>query len=105
MITARGWWLLSVVIGLLVVAVWARLTVLGLVTLTLLIWFLTSLLLFHVRLRLQQGKLILKREVHDERGPVQSLWQERTFTVKVALHNEGLLPTLYLRLVDRVPFG
>jgi uncharacterized protein (DUF58 family) len=105
MITARGWWFLLVVVGLLSVSVCAGLPVLGVVTLTLLVWFLASLLLFQVRLRLQHGQLVLEREVRDERGPVQSLWQEMSFVVQVQLHNDGVLPTLYLRLVDRVPFG
>jgi uncharacterized protein (DUF58 family) len=105
MITARGWWFLLAVLVLLAVGVCAGLPALALVTLTLLIWFLSALLRFHFRLRLLNGKLRIGREIRDERGPVESLWDQRTFLVQAELHNESLLPTLYLRLTDRLPFG
>lgn len=105
MLTWRGWSFLSVVVILLTLTVWTNTPALALVCLALLIWFLGSLFLFHLRIRLLTGRLEVCRQVHDERGPVQSLWAERTFTVHVELRSKSLLGLTYARAADRVPFG
>lgn len=105
MLTARGWWFLVVVLGLLLLALWANTPVVALVCLTLLSWFLALWLLFAVRLRLLAAGLRVEREVLDERGPVESLWTGRTFRVRTRLCLDGALPSPYLRASERVPFG
>ncbi|MCI0463771.1 MAG: DUF58 domain-containing protein [Gemmataceae bacterium] len=105
MLTARGWWFLVVVLGLLLLALWTNTPPLALVCLTLLSWFLGGWLLFAVRLRLLHGRLRVEREILDERGPVDALWAGRTFRVRTRLCLDGSLPSPYLRAADRIPFG
>src|SRR4051794_10099783 len=105
MLTARGWWFLVVVLGLLLLALWTNTPPVVLVCLSLLVWFLGLWLLFVVRLRLLAPRLRVERELHDERGPVESLWAGRPFRVRTRLCLDGALPSPYLRAAERVPFG
>src|SRR5436190_1903549 len=101
MITARGWWLL-VTVGVLLAAGMAggvpNVPWLGggigsvgsypipsvmLIALAVLAWFLGSLLLFAVRLRLLHGRLSVVRQLYDDQGPVPSLWAEHTYRVRL----------------------
>src|SRR5262245_19427300 len=105
MLTPRGWWFLLTVLTLLLQTVWTGTAAVVIVCLTLLVWFLSAWLLFAVRLRLLHGRLRVEREVHDERGPVESLWAGRSFLVRVRLCSDAVLPSPYLRAADRVPFS
>src|SRR5439155_10991129 len=114
MLTSRGWWFLIVVLSLLAVAVLdttpgrgasgGHWILIGL-TLTLLLWFLGEWLLFALRVSLAVPALRIRREVRDDRGPVDTLWAGRSFAVHVHLRlpHWGSLP--YLKLTDHVPFG
>src|SRR5437868_5847709 len=102
MLTSRGWWFLLIVLGLLALALLANPTYSGdvqrhdlalkranvglaLLALTLGIWFVCQWVLFAVRAQVFLRRLEVRRQVHDERGPVDSLWAGRFFRVEVEL--------------------
>jgi uncharacterized protein (DUF58 family) len=105
MLTSRGLWFLVIVLVLLVLGLLGHQATLPVVALTLLLWFLGEGLLFAVRARLVAPRLVLERELLDERGPVKTLWAGRTFEVRVRLrlnHGPGLP---HVAVADWVPFG
>src|SRR5438477_10004170 len=92
MLTSRAWWFLIIVASLFTLGAFdeqpghgGRGThwTLVLVSLTLLLWFLSEWLLFAVRVRLVLPGLRARREVHDGRGPVDTLCAGRCFRVRV----------------------
>jgi uncharacterized protein (DUF58 family) len=103
MLTARGWWFAIVVLALLALALFREQPVVLVLALTLLLWFAWEALLFAIRVRLVVRDLRVRRELRDERGPVDNLWAGRTFRVRAELHLPGPLDLPYLRLADRVP--
>src|SRR5947209_6471946 len=105
MITPRGFGFLFIVLLLLALSLWINLPAIALLCLTLLVWFLGTWVVFAAQVRLHLGRLRFTREVRDERGAVESLWAGRTFSVRIAVATDGLVPTPYLRATDRVPFG
>jgi uncharacterized protein (DUF58 family) len=105
MLTPRGLGFLVFVLALLAFTLWSSTHAIALLCLTVLAWFIGAWLVFAVRVRLVLGRLYCTRVLHDDRGPVESLWAGRTFGVRVAVHTDGLLPTPYLRASDRVPGG
>src|SRR6266436_8747789 len=105
MLTSRGWWFLVFVLVLLGLGLRFDIATLALLGLTLLAWFLWEWLLFALRARLVVRNLSVQREVHDERGPVDSLWAGHTFQVRVRLELDSLLPLSYTRVADRLPAG
>jgi uncharacterized protein (DUF58 family) len=102
MLTARAWWFLVSATLLAFTGIVARLPALSLTGLALLVWFGWEWLLFLGRL---QGSLRVEREVHDERGPVTTLWAGQTFAVRVRLCCEGWLSWPHAAAADLVPFG
>jgi len=104
MLTSRGWLFAIFVVFLLVIAVGTHQPALAVLMLSLGFWFAWEWLVFAVRARVvvRQGQLY--REVCDERGPVDSLWAGRTFTVRVVVRLEERLGLSYVSVVDRVPF-
>jgi uncharacterized protein (DUF58 family) len=121
MLTSRGWWFLLVVLLLLANAVlgqyamnalWPGLHltalqpgILGLLPLTLLLWFLWEWLVFAIRAQMTVRQLTFQREVRDDHGPVSTLWAGRTFQIQVRLKDVGAIGFPYLVVTDRVPFG
>src|SRR2546423_129496 len=104
MLTARGWWLLTFVLGTLFAGALLSFLPLALIGLTLLLWFAWEWLLFAVRLRAVPRHLRVEREVWDYRGPVGTLWAGHTFRVRARLElRRSHLP--YLMAADLVPFG
>ncbi|HEV3260483.1 MAG TPA: DUF58 domain-containing protein [Gemmataceae bacterium] len=104
MLTARGWWFLLIVLALLALALlWPNEPV-ALLALTLGLWFLWQWLSFAVRARLVSRRLWVERQLHDDHGPVATLWAGRTFQVRVALRLSGGLSLPYVAVTDRVPF-
>jgi uncharacterized protein (DUF58 family) len=102
MITVRGWWFLLSAVLLVLTGAALGLTALLLTGLVLVVWFGFEWLLFVAR---TQGTLRLERTVLDERGPVDTLWAGQTFTVRVALHLDGVLRWPFLVADDFVPLG
>src|SRR5438132_4051014 len=93
MLTTRGWWFLIVVLCLLAVGIFdqpfrtgrgAHWTLI-LLTLTLLLWFFSEWLLFALRVCLVVPAVRFRRDLHDSRGPVTTLWAGRSFRVIVEL--------------------
>jgi uncharacterized protein (DUF58 family) len=104
MLTSRGWLFTVFVVFLLVLAVGTQQTVLAVLLLSLGFWFAWEWLLFAVRARIVVRQVQVNREVCDERGPVESLWAGRTFTVRVEVRLEERLGLSYVSVVDHVPF-
>lgn len=105
MLTSRGWLFLVFTAALLAWAVLVHLAALAILALALILWFAWEWLLFAVRSRIVARQVELIRQVSDERGPVDSLWAGRTFTVDVELRLDERLGLSYVAVVDRVPFG
>lgn len=109
MLTARGWWLLLIALFLVSVAGLVPPprgnTSLALIGLTLLLWFIAQWVQFGVRTFAVRRRLVLHRELHDDRGPVKNLWAGRSFTVRLSLRPNGWLNLPYAILNDRLPFG
>jgi uncharacterized protein (DUF58 family) len=108
MLTSRGWWLLLLALflaGLGTAWSTARSATLVLVGLALLAWLTVEYLRFHLSLTLGWPRLKVEREVHDERGPVVTLWAGRTFTVNVRVTCDRRWPMPFGVFDDRFPFG
>jgi uncharacterized protein (DUF58 family) len=105
MITLRGWWLLFLLGVMLVFGILSETPSLALISLTVLCWFLWSLLLFVVRLRLLGGQLYVVRQLYDDQGPMPSLWADRTYRVRTQLRSHSPFPSPFVRVTDRVPYG
>src|SRR5260370_32749691 len=91
MLTPRGWLFFVTVLGLTALALAIGNSVLALVGLTLLSWFLAAWLFFVVRLRLVIPGLAVVREIRDVRGPVDSLWACQTFSIQARLHSDSIM--------------
>jgi uncharacterized protein (DUF58 family) len=102
MLTSRGWLFLVTVLAVAVLGLSNTHATLALVGLTLLSWFLGSWFWFVVRVRLVKPRLLLVRELRDERGPVDSLWVGWTFTVSVTIRNDSLFELPFVCIDDRV---
>ena len=82
MITSRGWWFLVLIFSMLMLGAFdERGWTLTLLALTLVLWFMAEWFLFTLRIRLAVPALHCRREVSDERGPVDTLWAGRAFQV------------------------
>ena len=103
MLTSRGWLFLVTVLGVTAVALAIGNSLLALVALTLLSWFLATWFFFVVRLRLVIPKLSVEREIRDSSGLVDSLWAGQTFAIQARLCSESRLVLPYVRIHDRVP--
>lgn len=106
MLTARGWWFLLITLTVLLAAsLLPGQTTLAVITLALLFWFLAEWLRFAIGALLVARQLSLVRELHDARGPVDSLWAGRQFQVMVRVRLRGLLRLVYARIGDHAPYG
>ena len=105
MLTARGWSFLLLVFLTLAFSVFARLAALSILSLTMLLWFVGEFVVFAVRAHSLHRRLLVRREVWDDRGPVTTLWAGREFQVRVALWTRGWLGLPYVSVLDCVPFG
>lgn len=119
MLTSRGSTLLLVVVGILAAAMllpptftgpasrWVgdRNAGTGLLASTVGLWLAWEWIGFTIRARISIRGMVVERIVHDDHGPVESLWAGRSFQVEVSVRlHEGLsLP--YVVLADRLPFG
>src|SRR5713101_2333335 len=104
MLNSRGWWFVMVVAALMAVAVFREQTFLTVLFLTLILWFGWEWLWFAIRARIVVRGLMIRRELGDERGPVESLWAARSFRVRTELHLESPLKLPYVWAGERVPF-
>src|SRR5207247_1638905 len=104
MLTGRAFGLLFSAFLLLLFGLLASHPVLALVGLTLLLWFAWEWLAFAVRLHFLLPKLYLERTLHDDRGPVQTLWAGRAFHVRTRLRLPAPLTLPFLVCAERVPF-
>ena len=103
MLTSRGYWFFVPTFALLAMALLLGATSLVmLVGLTLLIWFLGAWFVFQARVRLSVRRLRVERSLRTGRGEVDSIWARQKVEVAVALHNDGVeLP--YIVMTDRLP--
>ncbi len=108
MLTPRGWWLLLVALFVAAMGValsiqrGATIAVLGL---TILAWMVFEWCAFLFSVRWTLPQIEIERELHDDRGPVVTLWAQRSFTVVVRLTCDSRLPTPLIMADDRFPFG
>src|SRR5262245_22165102 len=105
MITTRGWWFLVFAVLVLALGVLGHHATLALLGLTLVLWFAGQGLVFAYRVRLVTRDLVVRREVHDERGPVDTLWAGRTFEVRVTLALNHAVGLPHVAVADWVPFA
>jgi uncharacterized protein (DUF58 family) len=105
MLTARAWWFLLTVFLLLILGILGGFALLVLLSLTLWLWFGAEWLLFAVRAHRLGRRLVIEREVRDERGPVTTLWAGNTFEVHVKLRLPGFWSLAHVALADLVPFA
>jgi uncharacterized protein (DUF58 family) len=105
MLTARGFYFLLLVAAVLALGAFDERRVLLLLALTLLLWIAGEWLLFALRVRLAVPDLRVRRELRDERGPVDTLWVGRTFSVHVEVEAPGGLGLPYVQLGERLPTG
>jgi uncharacterized protein (DUF58 family) len=116
MLTARGWWLLLIILAMLATGMlvpppygfWelesANVRLIYLAS-ALGLWFGWEWLHFTLRARLTVRRLRVERIVRDDHGPVDNLWMGRPFLVQVELHIPEGLNLPYLAATDRIPFG
>jgi uncharacterized protein (DUF58 family) len=108
MLTSRGWWLLLVtlfVTGMGTALANVRgvgLALLGLVVLSFLV---IEWCRFLFPLRMGLPRIQIERELHDDRGPIVTLWAKRTFTVTVRITAPGRMSMPLVLADDRFPFG
>src|SRR5207247_2118631 len=108
MLTSRGWWLLLTALFLaalgaaLPISRGATAAILGL---TVLAWVVFEWCRFLVALRWGVPTLQVEREVHDDRGPVVTLWSGRTFTIVVRISTTSRLTLPFALIDDRFPFA
>jgi uncharacterized protein (DUF58 family) len=105
MLTTRGWWFLVAAVLVLALGLFARLTPLVPLGLTLVLWFAAVGFLFYARARLVAPRLEVVRTLLDDRGPVDTLWAGRSFEVQVEVRLRGPLGLPYAVVSDRVPFA
>jgi uncharacterized protein (DUF58 family) len=103
MLTPRGWLFFVTVLGVTALGLAIGNSLVALVALTLLSWFLATWLFFAVRLRLTIPKLSVVREIRDAIGPVDSLWAGQTYAIQARLDSASALVLPYVRIHDRVP--
>ena len=95
MLTTRGWCLLLFVLLLLAMGALLaieRLATLLLMGLTLLIWFSWEWAAFAVQARIGLRGLVIRRDLHDERGRVSTFWAGRGFRVGLRARLTGSIP-------------
>ena len=80
-------------------------TTIGVLGLSLLLWFQIEWALFSLRVHFGLRHLSIKRRICDERGPVDTLWMGRVFRVEVGIKLDGRLSLPHLALADRLPFA
>ncbi len=105
MLTARGWWFLLTVLGLLALGVLAELAAVATLALALLLWFGWEWLLFALRSATAARRVYLTREVCDDRGPVTSVWAGRTYEVRAEVGVRGTRRLPYAAANDQQVFG
>jgi uncharacterized protein (DUF58 family) len=116
MLTSRGWWLLMLVLFTVALgtvisfdrpgdAVGSRGAVLPIIGLTIIAWFLIEGVRFHIGVRGNLPRLRIEREVREVRGPLVTLWAGRTYEVIVRVTTDTRVPTPWVMIDDRFPFG
>jgi uncharacterized protein (DUF58 family) len=105
MLTGRGLWFLLFSLAMLAAGLRAQNTTLGVLSLTLVLWFFWQWLLFCLRVHGLAGRLHAARQVRDERGLVDNLWAGQSFQVNVQLQLRGPLGLPYVKVADRLPFA
>jgi uncharacterized protein (DUF58 family) len=103
--TPRGWWTLFSVGLMLLLGVANAVSALVITALTLLLWFGWEWLSFALRVRTLRQRLVIQREVSDDRGPVSTLWAGRSFRVRATLFLKDGARIPYIAVADPVPFG
>src|SRR5262245_51253481 len=121
MLTSRGWWFLiaclALLAGGLLAPSGARTGLLlvprtfqtqqsiGLIGLTVGLWFAAQWLSYCFNTAGLRRHLLVRLEVFDERGLVDTLWAGRTFTVRLEITLDQRLSLPHVAIEERVPFG
>src|SRR5437660_850473 len=121
MLTSRGWWFLVFLVALfageavaqpllnlfvprLEIQLASRETG-ELLALTLGLWLAWRWVRFSFATTSLVRRLVVERQLYDERGPVDTLWAGRTFRVQVRVTLPAGDRVPFVVLTDRVPFG
>lgn len=103
--TGRGWWCLVLFVLMFLVGALRDSTSLSVTGLALLLWFAWEWLFFTLRLRTLWSRLRIERQVQDDRGPIGTLWQGRSYRIHAELQLQGQGRFPFVRVSDPVPFG
>ncbi len=115
-LTPRAWWFFFSSIVTLVAGLVMRYELLTVLGLTLVFWFAWEGLTFALRVRILLRRILVEREVRDNRGPVTVLWAGQFFEVHVVVSLPGTgwpwldqlgvtIELPHLAVTDRVPFA
>jgi uncharacterized protein (DUF58 family) len=104
-LTSRAWWLLVVSVLQLVIGLLLGQPIFTLLGLALVLWITAEGLLFSFRSKWVVRGLRLQRQLHDDRGPVNSLWAGRTFEVRLTLLLEEGYGLPYVAFEEPTPFA
>src|SRR5262249_44297527 len=72
---------------------------------TLLLWFLGQWLLFVARWRACERRFIVRRDLRDERGPVNALWAGHSCEVHVEIQTPSRGGLAHVGVADWLPFA
>src|SRR5947209_4103211 len=106
MLTARGWWFLTIVVFLIVLgsAALPYFSVVPVILgLTLLGWFAVEWTLFQSRVNASVTRLRVRRQLLQGGRDVPMIWSGLSFEVGVNVETEGFLGLPFLVLEDRLP--
>jgi hypothetical protein len=121
MLTSRGWWFLIACLVLLFAGLLAPMGArngwllvprsfqtqqsIGLVGLTVSLWFGGQWLSYCLRTGRLRRHLLVRLDVFDDRGLVDTLWAGRTFTVRLEITLDQRLSLPHVAVEERVPYG
>jgi uncharacterized protein (DUF58 family) len=104
-LTGRAWCLLFFAVLLLTLGLTTGYAILTFPGLVLILWLTGEGLLFAFQARWVVRGLRLEREIHDDRGPVASLWAGRSFEVRDTLSLDSWFALSYIAFEEPALFG
>jgi uncharacterized protein (DUF58 family) len=105
MLTSRGWWFILCISVLLVLSVLCSQLLLIVLSLALVLWFVSEWLLFAIRCEVIVRRLHCRRTLHTDMGLTEVLWAGQPIDVRLSVSLIGSLDLSYVVLRERLPPG